>query len=62
MLTLSKFPKTTDLEPCNTRFYGNNLKINIRIRLKALNVVELDTLDHVMINLELEQQKLERHL
>lgn len=45
-------------ETCNTRF--NNLKIDIRTPLKALNVLELDTVDHVMINTELKQQKIER--
>lgn len=44
-------------ETCNTRFNANYLKIDIRTPLKALNVLELDTVDHVMINTELKQQK-----
>lgn len=28
--------------------------------MKALNVLELDTVDHVMINTELKQQKIEK--
>lgn len=47
-------------ETCNTRFNANYLKIDIRTPLKALNVLELDTVDHVMINTELKQQKIER--
>lgn len=45
-------------ETCNTRFNANYLKIDIRTPLKALNVLELDTVDHVMINTELKQKKL----
>lgn len=47
-------------ETCNTRFNANYLKIDIRTQLKALNVLELDTVDHVMINTELKQQKIEK--
>lgn len=47
-------------ETCNTKFNANYLKVDIRTPLKALNVLELDTVDHVMINTELKQQKIER--
>lgn len=40
-------------EICNIRFNVNYFKIDIRILLKVLNVLELDIVDYVMINIEL---------